>query len=154
MRTGTSNAARTAGGRAARPALAGPHRRSEERAQGFTLLETLVALALLGLALGVLMQIHTQGLRNVRIGDGHSRAVAVAEGVLAQVGSALALEPGTAEGRGGDGSGYRWRVEIAPATREGAPVAGLFDVTVSVEWQQFGKQRGTVLSSQRAAHVP
>ena len=132
------------------PAPARPRLRGEESTQGFALLETLVALTILGLALGVLMQIYTQGLHNVRIGDGQSRAVAVAEGVLTQMGPVL--EPGTTEGRGG--GGYRWRAEIAQATREGAPIDGLFDVTVSVEWQSFGAQRRTVLKSQRAARVP
>ena len=144
--------ASTVGGGAVPPAPARARRRDEESTQGFALLEILVALTILGFALGVLMQIHTQGLHNVRIGDGQSRAVAVAEGVLTQMGSVLALEPGTTEGRGG--GGYRWRAEIAQATREGAATGGLFDVTVSVEWQSFGAKRRTVLKSQRAVREP
>lgn len=79
--------------------------------RGFTLLETLVAFLIAGLALTVLLSGHRLAL------DGGSRAEAKlsltleAQNVLAAAGALYDLRPGTTEGTQ---NGFRWRVEIEP----------------------------------------
>ena len=46
---------------------------------GFTLLEVLVAMTILGLAIVTLMQLSSQGLRLLRLSDDYQHAVLVAD---------------------------------------------------------------------------
>lgn len=126
---------------------------------GFTLLEVLVALALLSVGLAMLLKAFAGGLANVRAGDGHVQAAALAEGVLAQAGTAWPLESG---GRNGESGGYRWQLEIAPApvaeatngpTDALAPTGtagALYTVSVTVRWREAGREARLRLSSLRA----
>jgi prepilin-type N-terminal cleavage/methylation domain-containing protein len=50
--------------------------------RGFTLLEVLVALTILGLAIVTLMQLSSQGLRLLRHADDYQRAVLVADRIV------------------------------------------------------------------------
>ena len=55
------------------------------RARGFTLLEVIAALAILGIAVGVMMQIFSGGLKNIHRIDMAHRAMHHAENVMNQV---------------------------------------------------------------------
>jgi len=83
------------------------------RQSGFTLLEVVVALAILSLSLGTLVQIFGGSARNAVAIDQYSRTVLVAESQLAMVGDGGALDSGTQEG---DAAGYRWRRTVEPYT--------------------------------------
>lgn len=101
--------------------------------RGFTLLEVLVALAILGLAVVTILQLFSQGLRLLKLSGDHQRAVLLADQKAREV------EP-TAEGieSGQDGE-FAWerRVEAYPVPVElivpGAPVR-LLQVSVLVRW--------------------
>ncbi|RMD70536.1 MAG: prepilin-type N-terminal cleavage/methylation domain-containing protein [Gammaproteobacteria bacterium] len=96
------------------------------RNKGFSLLEVLVAFAILALSLGTLMQVFSTGLRNQGVAEDYARAVTLARSRLA------ALEPPfeASEGREGD---YTWRVEATPL--EGGTALDVIQVKVTVAWR-------------------
>ena len=126
-------------------------RRAVRRNSGAVLLETVVALAILGVAMGVLMQVHTEGLWTGRVAYEHTQGIIVAEGVLARIGTALAHEPAVVEGDGGPESRYRWTARFAPVKRHGDEVPGLIAVSVEVRWRDArGTLKRTTLHTERA----
>ncbi|HXQ66975.1 MAG TPA: prepilin-type N-terminal cleavage/methylation domain-containing protein [Alphaproteobacteria bacterium] len=106
------------------------------QAEGFTLVEVLVALVILGLVLGACYRLLSTGLKSTAEADGLFRAVMVAESALADASqrtdprdaaSDLAID------------GYRCNVAVVPyddAALPGPEETGLrlYRVTVSVEW--------------------
>ncbi len=110
------------------------------RARGFTLLEILVALAILGLSLGVLMQIFSTGLRGAAASKARVVATRLAESKLAVVGVEEPLSEGISQGRFDEQ--YRWRIAVRrllppggeePDATAPAPVRP-YRVDVSVFW--------------------
>ncbi|MGK9235087.1 type II secretion system GspH family protein [Inquilinus limosus] len=80
------------------------------RERGFTLIEVVVALTLLGLILTVIFRIYGTGLTGMARADGLQRAAIVAEGLAAQLDTAARpLRPGDALS-GETDDGYRWRI--------------------------------------------
>ncbi len=65
-----------------------------ERQHGFSLLEVLVAFAILSLSLGVLLAIFGKGMDLVGTSDKYTRAVLLAESTLASVGVEKTLQEG------------------------------------------------------------
>lgn len=102
------------------------------RADGFILLEVLVALAVLVLALGTLFQALATGAAAARGGGDRIQAVLAAESLLASVGADGRLDAGDRSGVTADGA--RWRLKARrhrPAAPEGLPQ--LWEVTVTVQ---------------------
>lgn len=114
-----------------------PARRQQ---RGFTLLEVIVAFALLALALTLLLGALSGASRQVRMSADSSRATLHAQSLLAQLGTGEVLQPGRQDGSF-DGDRYRWQLEVSPfadplaarAQRDaGAPQ--LLDVRLVVRW--------------------
>ncbi|MDR1076976.1 MAG: prepilin-type N-terminal cleavage/methylation domain-containing protein [Xanthomonadaceae bacterium] len=112
------------------------------RQRGFTLIEVIVAFALLALALTLLLGAMSGATRQVRTADRASRATLHAESLLASVGVDAPMEEGRKEGRWDDGR-YHWVLEITPyadprippATRPaGMPSSELLQLDLSVTW--------------------
>ncbi len=82
------------------------------RAQGFSLLEVLVAFTLFAVALGVMMQIFSRGVNGASIADHYAKATMYAESRLASVGVEETLKEGTTSGKFDDD--YAWQVTIRP----------------------------------------
>ena len=104
------------------------------RERGFTLLEVLVAFAILAVAMTALLQGFGQGLTAARRTDAASEALAEARTMLDRVGTETALTPGVTQG---SAAGLEWRLEIAPRksaldqVKSERPYA-LLDVVVTV----------------------
>lgn len=117
-----------------------------------TLIEVLVAFVVLSVALAVIMQIFSGGLRNARIATGYSRALFLAESKLAAVGVEHPLTGGEYGGQLGVDQG--WRVIVNPyddgagVDRSTMPVR-LFEVRVQVNWTEDGRLRQIELVSLR-----
>src|SRR5262249_3157867 len=79
---------------------------------GFTLIEVLVAFAILGLSAGALLSIFSSDPQKIMRAADARLAVLTAQSVLAGVGSEQALIAGTHEGR--TAQGVRWVLAIAP----------------------------------------
>ena len=121
--------------------------------RGFSLLEVLVAFVVMGLVVGVLLQLFGASMRSVALADEYSFAVQVAESQLAAVGSAIPVKQGTVSGAE-EGSDYRWNVAIEPLKLdeklENLPVPmQVFRIEVTVMWGNGDKPRTFSLSSLR-----
>ena len=80
--------------------------------QGFSLLEILVAFAILSLSLGVLLRIFAGGGHIAGTADEYSRAILTAESLMTRVGLEAPLKPGLTQGVVGDR--YRWMLDVHP----------------------------------------
>jgi general secretion pathway protein I len=92
--------------------------RGRRRARGFSLLEVLVAFAILALVGTALFRLFSTGLGNAAAADDYSRAVLVAESVLAETASAQPLREGTTQGTADDGR-IEWTAQVAPYAAPG-----------------------------------
>ena len=115
--------------------------------RGFTLLEVLVALTILGVAIVALMQLSSQGLRLLHLSDDYQQAVIVADRVAR---ATDALVEGVDAGQDGR---FQWerRISVVPVPEELTPGAGpqlrLYALSVGVRW---GRDRTLELASLRA----
>lgn len=115
--------------------------------RGFTLLEVLVAMTILGIAVVTLMQLSSQGLRLLRLSDDYQQAVLLADRIVRAV-----EVPREGVEAGQDGP-FQWerRVALVPMPAELTPGAGptplVYSLSVAVRW---GGTRTLELASLRA----
>ncbi len=108
------------------------------RPNGFTLIEVLVAFAIMAFALGALLQTFATGLRSLGTAQSYTTAALQARSKLAEIGPIVPLEQGEHSGELADGFAWRARVEpYEPAVPEGVPggprLSG-YKVEVTVSW--------------------
>lgn len=121
-------------------------------AEGFSLMEVLVATAVMGLVLVVLLQVLTSALRAQKASWGHTQAVLVAEKILQENCEISTLAKGTAQGRDGR---YNYVVKVTPQYELADPFAdkrvlcSLIQVTVT--WQEWGRNKTLELQTIRTA---
>jgi general secretion pathway protein I len=116
------------------------------RSAGFTLLEVVVALAILAIALGVLYRAVGGGVRTVGDLSAYSRAVAVGESVLQMRDSV----PAEGWNESGQWEGFRWSVASAPYDPgNGDAGVPLYRVQVDVAWSDGLRERTFSLASLR-----
>lgn len=124
--------------------------------QGFTLLETLVALAILSLALVALFRTVSDGLGGVRRTDEHVRAVAIAQSLLERAGADQKLDEGIVTGAAE--SLFRWTIRTTayavPKNRPGSPVLAGFWVTATVSWNARGGTPSVSLTTLKLRPLP
>lgn len=108
--------------------------------RGFTLVETLVSLAMLTLVLVALMEIFGVGFRGVRMSELDTAALHLATSQLARAGTETPLRAGQQQGTAS--GGLAWSVVIEPhpprdAEGDARHPGGLeaYWVTVEVRWQ-------------------
>lgn len=119
-----------------------------KRQRGFTLLEVIVAFALLALALTLLLGSLSGAARQVRAAEDASRATLHAQSLFARIGVGQALQPGLQEGQFEQGR-YRWRLSIAPyldplkaqATMIDPGAPQLLQLDLAVQWGDAPGQR-------------
>jgi prepilin-type N-terminal cleavage/methylation domain-containing protein len=120
----------------------GPGGRNEARARGFTLLEVIIAFALLGLALTLLLGSLSGGAKQVREAELRTRAVLHAQSLLAEAGVDAPLQVGSQQGDWEQGR-YHWELQVQPwvepragnvvqATSPGTP--WLAELQLQVRW--------------------
>ena len=85
----------------------------KRRARGFTLLEVIIAFALLGLALTLLLGSLSGGARQVREAELRTRAVLHAQSLLAEARVAAPLQAGRQQGEWEQGR-YHWELQVQP----------------------------------------
>ena len=84
------------------------------RQRGFTLLEIILAFALMSVGLGILVAILSGGLAQVRTAGDATEATLHAQSLLDQLGVLEPIEPGREQGEFDRGR-YRWDLEITEA---------------------------------------
>ncbi len=125
---------------------------SKFKQNGFTLLETLVALAVLAVALGVIYQIFGTSLRNMQYSRDYSYAQMLAESKLSELSKGVPVKAGT---WGGDfNNKYSWVMDIAqlPAvSEEEGDAVDKYRVDFVVSWSTGNNQRTISLQTYRLA---
>ena len=108
--------------------------------RGYTLLEVIVAFALLALALTLLLGSLSNAARQVHWADGAGRATLYAQSLLDQAGVGEPLEPGTRSGSF-ENERYRWTLDVRPYVDPGkgavaatADGAQLFQLDLRLDW--------------------
>lgn len=128
------------------------------RQRGFTLIEIVIAFAVLGLALTLLLGTLSGSAREVRDSADAGRAALHAQSLLDQIGVGEGLQPGNRDGDFEDGR-YRWSLRIDPyvdptqrrrdTIEPGA--ARLMLLALHVEWGEGGPRQRLDLQSLRLA---
>jgi len=113
----------------------------EGREAGFTLIEVMVAFAILAVALGALLPQFSMTLSSVGRLERRERAALIAETRLDALGTEIPVRQGEAEGETEDG--YSWRVAICCAppadTAPSVLPLHLYQVALSVAWTEGGR---------------
>jgi len=105
-------------------------------ARGFTLLEVLVALAILGLGAVALIQLSAQGLRLLKQSDSHQAAVLLADRLARDV---TPLAEGVETGTAGE---FTWERRVTTVGTPDAlhavdgPATRLLSLTITVRWSR------------------
>ena len=123
--------------------------------QGYSLIEVIVAFALLALALSLLLGTLSGATRQVRWSGDAGRAALHAQSLLATVGVGAPLRPGQRNGKFDDGR-YRWSLQVNPwsdALPKTGPVAPgdavLYELVLTVQWGDGGPRERLQLRSLR-----
>ena len=126
-----------------RARMAGFQRR---RAAGFSLLEMIVAMAILALALGALYQAASGASRNVRSDEKYAYGVELARSLLANY---ARVPPGGVNTSGETAGGFRWRVATRQIDleRSALAAASLHYIEVAVNWRDGVRGGEVVLDS-------
>lgn len=126
---------------------------------GFTLLEVLVAMAILGVGLCVVLELFSGGLRSAKISEEYVRATWYGKGKMEEVLSSKDLTEGITEGA--FDPEFSWTLEVKKANpsvptiepageeAESLPV-DLYQVVLKVSWPSGARQRTLELESLRA----
>lgn len=129
-------------------------RRHGARKQGFTLIEVVIALAILGVALTVIIELFSGGLRLGRASVEYTKAVNFARMKMEEIAIKPNIQEGTDEGE--FDPTYRWQVEIkkmdllsAQKDRDLNPPVELFQVKVNVLWKSGSKERSAIFETYR-----
>ena len=129
---------------------------SAAKATGFTLIEVIVAFAVLALALTLLLGTLSGAAKQVRWADDAGRAALHAQSLLDQTGVGEALQPGQRDGEFEDGR-YRWTLQVEPWRDQVAQDPTLIDptasrlmrLTLAVQWGDGGPRQRLQLQSLR-----
>ncbi len=110
------------------------------RNKGFSLLEILVAFSIMAVALGIVLTIFSQGVKNAGLSEDYNIAAQLAESLLAQTGVETRLELGRSEGEVLDK--YHWAITIDEWGEDEALDSSpeLLRVRVLVQWGEEGRQ--------------
>jgi general secretion pathway protein I len=124
------------------------NRRSHQRPAGFTLIEVLVALAILTIAFGFAFRALSAGFDRLDSDQKSADALLLAQSTLARVGHDIALQDGAVDGRTKDG--FAWRIETVPyGGTQDLPPGRLIGhrVEVTIAWNERHQRREVRLTS-------
>jgi general secretion pathway protein I len=121
---------------------------------GFTLIEVVVAMAILGVALTVIIELFSGGLRLARTSAEYTKAINYARMKMEEIAVKQTIEEGTQEGE--FDHTFRWQVEtkkvdVLPIEKgiDFMPPTELFQVKINVLWKSGSRERSTGLETYR-----
>ncbi len=125
---------------------------------GFTLMEVVVALAILSVGLTVIIELFAGGLRLARTSEEYTKAVSYARIKMEELAVKQKMEQGSEEGKFDET--FRWqvgvkKVNVLPIEKNPdlkIPVE-LFQIQVKVIWKSGSKERSTYVESYRTMKV-
>jgi general secretion pathway protein I len=117
---------------------------------GFTVVEVVVALTILAVSLGVLLNAMSNSIRQTGQAEAVAEAGSLAQSLLAKIGTELPLRDGQITGQ--SDRGFRWRVYIEAygdgTDRREWPV-GAHQILAEVLWSDGLQERSVVLTTLR-----
>jgi general secretion pathway protein I len=124
------------------------------RNRGFTLIEIVVAMAILGVGLIVIIELFSGGLRLGRISEEYTQAVGLARMKLEEIFLAEQLKEGSEQGE--FNKDFRWqvgvkKVDLLPVEKglEFKPPVEFYQIKVNIFWKSGSKERSTEIESFR-----
>ncbi len=133
-------------------AIAAPRTRRSHSARGFTLIEVLIASAILGTAFVAVVGLMSGSLRNIARINAHEQLLLHAREQMTELLLEQPLVPGEFSGRWTDG--YRWQASITPAAGEqdkGPGGYGLYDVRLRISWSEGRNRNSYVVETKQWA---
>src|SRR5215469_2409656 len=118
---------------------------------GFTLVEVLVALAIVAIAFAVSLGILSGGLTRLDHDHNVQHALLVAQSELARVGQDIPVADRQIDGKSEDG--FTWHIAIAPYAAVAGGLAA-HDVVITVGWHEGWRPREVRLETVRLALLP
>ncbi len=119
---------------------------------GFSLLEVLVAFAILAIILGVLLEIFSGSAQRAILAESYLKAATLAEARLNEIGREAPLAAGGLEGQTEDG--FAWGLQMEPYPIEGLDTVAQslvpMRVRVVVAWQEQGRRHEVSAATLRA----
>ena len=113
---------------------------------GFTLLEVLVALSILALSYGMILEIFGSSAQRVMLSSDYRRAMMIAESQLDLAAANVMRGDSSASGKVADR--FAWEVTVAPTDRfslEGVPARYTpVVINVDVRWEDAGGKPSTI----------
>jgi general secretion pathway protein I len=132
------------------------HRRDTRFNQGFLLIEVVVALAILGVGLTVIIELFSGGLRLARASMEYTKAVNYARIKMEEIAVKPAVEEGTEEGESDDKT-FRWQVGVKKVdllsidkSVDYKPPIELYQVKIDVFWKSGTREKSTSVESLKA----
>ena len=129
--------------------------------EGFSLLETLVAVMILGISLVVILQLFSGALRAGSLSGNYTRALFIAQNKMEETLVKPLIEEGETEGNVEEIFSYIVTVTwIEPEESEKKAAFDLFDISVRVAWQEGGSVKEielntiTLSEAKRSVNVP
>jgi general secretion pathway protein I len=118
---------------------------------GFTLIEALVALAIVALALTAIGAVVTVSSRGTRSLEQHLALVEITRMVLATLPAGEQIPP---DGLAGEMLGYRWRIDVGPVAGGGIPQPADSPWTPRIVLVQVRSASGAVRSVETVRLLP
>jgi len=126
------------------------------RNRGFTLIEVVVALAILGVGLMVIIELFSGGLRLARASMEYTKAVNYARTKMEEMTVKPVVVEGTEEGESDDKT-FRWQVGVKKVdllsidkSMDYKPPIELYQVKIDVFWKSGTKEKSTSVESLKA----
>jgi general secretion pathway protein I len=124
------------------------HRGRRGDRAGFTLVEIIVALAILALCLSVLLNTISDALWRTGEAEAQAEAASLARSLLAQAGGAVPLRDGETAGQ--LDNGFRWRLQVVGyGGADQLPSVRAYTVTAEVFWDDARRERSVALTTLR-----
>ncbi len=124
---------------------------TKSKTYGFTLIESLIALAVVSIALVALLGLHLNGIKMAQTADNIARAVSLAQTKLAEKTTLGCPQTGTESGTTTiDRLPFHWKTIVSRVTNEQLQTAGIHklrQVSTEVEWQQGNTRKRICLST-------
>ena len=121
---------------------------------GFTLIEVVVAMAILAIGLTIIIELFSGGLRLGRTSVEYTKAVNYARMKMEEFSLKQTMEEGSEEGMFDDT--YHWRIDVKRVDvlqvenrPDFEPPAELFQVKINVLWKSGSRERSTRIESLR-----
>lgn len=126
---------------------------------GFTLIEVVIAIALLGIGLSVIFELFSGGLRLGRVSEEYVLATNYASLKMEELMTKPEVQEGEEEGEWN--SDYRWqtsikKLEILPIEEKGIdfkPPTELMKIQLNVLWKSGSKERATSMESYKVVKI-